>query len=338
MPIKLLGNTVFSIIVPIYNVEQYLDKCILSIRNQSFDNFELLLIDDGSTDNSLMIAQEHAKSDSRIQVVSKINEGQGLARNAGLRMASGDYIMFVDSDDWIDLALCADVFRAFQENDADFLNFGLDFISESGHLVKTMSVFSCENLFSPDIFCNAMLDVDIFSSPCNKIYKRQFIEDNQIRFPELRKYEDPVFSKLVAKFAKKTLFLSKVYYHVLVRENSTTRKISSQSLFDLGLLLEVLRSDVIDVNNIVELNLYKAYTLKLLAGFLIQSAYRIRSSSDYILCFSIVRQYGFYNYMAEDNVLSVLPLKNRIMIVFCKYPKVLRMVSQVLNLLKIRPH
>lgn len=92
-----------SVIVPIYNVEKYLSKCIESIINQTLSNIEIILINDGSTDSSGVIADNYAKNDSRIKVIHKKNGGQGSARNIGIELASGEYIGFVDSDDWIDL-------------------------------------------------------------------------------------------------------------------------------------------------------------------------------------------------------------------------------------------
>lgn len=94
-------NPEISIIVPVYNVEKYLKRCIDSILNQSFENFELILVDDGSTDNSGKIVDEYEGIDKRIRVIHKQNGGQGSARNRGLDIAKGNYIGFVDSDDWI---------------------------------------------------------------------------------------------------------------------------------------------------------------------------------------------------------------------------------------------
>ena len=91
-----------SIIVPVYNVEKYLEKCIDSILNQSYQNLEIILIDDGSTDNSGSICDEYKKKDQRVQVIHQKNQGQSSARNAGLNIAKGSYIGFVDSDDWIE--------------------------------------------------------------------------------------------------------------------------------------------------------------------------------------------------------------------------------------------
>ncbi len=94
-------NIKFSIIIPVYNVEEYLAECIDSILSQDYNNIQILCINDGSTDNSLKLLEKYAKKDRRIKIFSQKNQGQGIARNVGIKNATGDYIMFIDPDDWI---------------------------------------------------------------------------------------------------------------------------------------------------------------------------------------------------------------------------------------------
>lgn len=97
-----MDDVLVSVIVPVFNTEKYLKKCIESILNQSLRNIEIIFIDDGSTDNSLTIIEEYAKKDKRIKIISKLNEGQGIARNMGITEACGQYIAFIDSDDFVE--------------------------------------------------------------------------------------------------------------------------------------------------------------------------------------------------------------------------------------------
>ena len=108
-------NPIISIIVPVYNVEEYLQRCIDSILNQRFKDFELILINDGSTDNSLKICKEYSLSDSRVKVINKENGGLSSARNAGINIAKGKYIGFVDSDDWINEEMYQTLYNLLQE-------------------------------------------------------------------------------------------------------------------------------------------------------------------------------------------------------------------------------
>lgn len=114
-----MKNPIISIIIPVYNTQNYLLKCIDSVRQQSYKNLELIFINDGSTDNSSAILAKAAKSDSRIKVIEQENSGLSAARNRGIREASGDYIMFLDSDDWLDEETCAIALEKMKQHDAD---------------------------------------------------------------------------------------------------------------------------------------------------------------------------------------------------------------------------
>ena len=119
-----------SVIVPVYNVEKYLRKCIESILNQTFREFELILVDDGSTDSSGKICDEYALKDSRIKVIHKENGGASSARNAGLDVAKGEYIGFVDSDDWIEMDMYGELYRLIKENNTDISVCGINNIKD----------------------------------------------------------------------------------------------------------------------------------------------------------------------------------------------------------------
>ena len=123
-------NPEISIIVPVYNVEKYLKRCIDSILNQSFTDFELILVDDGSTDNSGKIIDEYALKDKRIKVIHKENGGQGSARNRGLDIAKGNYIGFVDSDDWIHKDMYKCMYQIINEDNTDIVQIGHNTVEE----------------------------------------------------------------------------------------------------------------------------------------------------------------------------------------------------------------
>lgn len=121
-----------TIVVPVYNTEKYLDECIKSIVNQTYENIEVILIDDGSKDNSPKICDKWAQKDSRIQVIHKMNEGAGIARNTGISNASGEYICFFDSDDYIEPYTIEKSLNALLENNADIVLFGFCDITANG--------------------------------------------------------------------------------------------------------------------------------------------------------------------------------------------------------------
>ena len=128
-----------SIIVPIYNVELYLRRCVYSLITQTYKKIEIILVDDGSPDRCGEICDEYAKADSRVRVIHKTNGGLSSARNAALDIATGDYIMFVDSDDWIESNCCEELVKKIMEYNADIVAFGLNYVYDSGKIVKSLS-------------------------------------------------------------------------------------------------------------------------------------------------------------------------------------------------------
>lgn len=184
-----MDNPVFSLIIPVYNTELEIERCMNSILNQTYNNFELLCIDDGSTDHSLSICRQFAQNDRRIQVFSQSNAGVSAARNLGLKHANGDYTLFIDSDDWIEQRTLLLINEKLDKYKPDILVFGIckDFY-EKDALVKS-EIKSCGEL---RFFVNEQIDenwrymlntLDMESS-CNKVFKRSVVEKHQIRFDE----------------------------------------------------------------------------------------------------------------------------------------------------------
>ena len=193
------NNSLISIVVPIYNASSFLDECIKSIISQSYPHIEILLIDDGSTDNSLYICNSYAESDERIRVYSKINAGVSSARNYGIRVASGEYICFIDSDDYIDSDFCLKLIekltpdthmvvlgmRSLRNNIEEKINYRL----KSGY-------YNCEKLrgFVVD---DGTFSGFTFGSSCSVLFELQTVKENNIMFNEKIKYnEDGLFSSL----------------------------------------------------------------------------------------------------------------------------------------------
>ena len=138
-------SNMISIIVPVYNSELYLKKCLDSIISQTYENIEIICIDDNSSDDSLRILQEYEKKDQRIKVLQKVNEGVSFARNAGLDMARGDYILFVDSDDWIDRCTCEVALKKILEETADLVMWS--YIRERETESSRKQIFDCDIVF-----------------------------------------------------------------------------------------------------------------------------------------------------------------------------------------------
>lgn len=227
-------NELISIIVPIYNVEKYLEQCINSILNQSYKNIEIILVDDGSPDNCGKICDRYAKFDKRIKVIHKKNGGLSEARNFGLDIARGEYIVFVDSDDYIDIHMIEILLENIKKYDTDIVICNFNFFENINIIRRNLS----KNI-KTGIYNNIDIIKEYFlSSPIelvvawNKIYKRKLF-DKDTHFPVNRLYEDLATSyKLYFKSQKVCILDNKLYYY-RKRENSITKSVSKRNIIDL---------------------------------------------------------------------------------------------------------
>ncbi len=190
-----------TIIVPVYNVERYLNKCIDSILGQTFTDFELLLIDDGSTDNSGEICDEYATNDCRIHLFHKANGGVSSARNLGLINAKGKYIWLVDSDDWIEMNCLGSIISTMEQEQLDALQIGYYTVNDKVILPcnskyrKTTGVLTSQVYVTPDLFIGGV---------CGTIFKRELAIKNSILFDEeLKIAEDQLFFLAIFNYSKR---------------------------------------------------------------------------------------------------------------------------------------
>ena len=232
-----------SVIVPIYNVEKYLSKCIESIINQTLSNIEIILVNDGSTDSSGVIADNYAKKDSRIRVIHKKNGGQGSARNTGIELASGEYIGFVDSDDWIDLDMYEKLYNKSNKYKSDIAIGSRKVFNENYDLVTTVTVgdnefdnisknivdYILKNVFYPQTV-----------SACNKLYSRKLLLNNNIRFRSVEEVgsEDAVFNYCTLLNTNKIVTINDTFYNGVERLGSTTRQYNIGAMKKTAKLLE----------------------------------------------------------------------------------------------------
>lgn len=215
-----------SIIIPVYNTEKYLKDCLNSVISQTLRDIEIICIDDGSTDNSLAILKEYSKLDSRIKVVSQNNQGAGIARNKGILKATGEYIMFIDSDDWIDLHTCENAYKKIKANNNDLLMFNILEYDE-----KRKKYYNCDWRLSPfeDHFDNPnirLCDVKNFINSAytvTQIYSRDFLNTNNIRFSNNKFAEDVIFYIKALLSAKTISILNEYLYFYRIHKESSSR-------------------------------------------------------------------------------------------------------------------
>ena len=209
-----------SVIVPVYNVEKYLERCVKSIVAQTYKDLEILLIDDGSTDKSGKMCDDFQQTDSRIKVFHKQNGGLSDARNYGIEHSAGEFISFVDSDDYIDEKMLETLHRLITENDADLAVCSAMDVFEGKEVtpVKEIKEFNLNKVES----YKYMLRGDGIPSACNKLYKRQTV--GNVRFPVGKLYEDGFFTPQILKKVEKTAVTSKPMYYYFRRADSITTK------------------------------------------------------------------------------------------------------------------
>lgn len=212
-----MSENKISVIIPVYNTEQYLDKCIESVVNQTYKNLEIILVDDGSTDKSGVICDKWAKEDMRIKVIHQENQGRASARNTGLKNAFGDYIGWVDSDDWIEKDMYEVLLKYAQENKSDVVS---SVRIRDGQGIINQNI-NCQNYIGRNAY-EAFLRDEICGSLCVKLYKSSIIK--KIRFSgEIA--EDVLANLKMFCKSKVVSQLSYRGYHYMTRESSATHSI-----------------------------------------------------------------------------------------------------------------
>ncbi len=237
-----------SIIIPVYNCDNYLDTCITSVLMQSYSNFEIICINDNSSDNSANILKRYSQTDQRVKIFSNNeNKGPGYCRNKGLNLAKGKYIFFLDADDWIGPQTLKILYSRCETNNLDLLMFKyivfynnkVDFGFEKYYDMNFM------NKFNEKVFCHWDLNPnEVFNlpvGPCNKLYRKSFLEDNNIRFPEgnLIQEDNPFFFKVITQ-AERVSILNMYLYVRRRRNNSIMASLGDTMLFSRIYIAELL--------------------------------------------------------------------------------------------------
>lgn len=271
-----------SIIIPVYNVEQYLEKCLDSLISQTLKDIEIICINDGSTDNSLEVLNDYAKKDNRIKIISKENEGQGIARNLGIELAQGEFIGFVDPDDWVEpemyeimynqakklssqVVICD--YKKYFEDDNKYCD--VNIFRKAVSLTKSKAVkFRQEENIDKNL-----LDGTLLISPAyiwNTIFETDLLKNNDIKFSDLRCYEDVMFVLRTRVLAQNISYINKSFYYYRIRKTSTLRA-NDKRYIDLVNVIELVK-DYLTEQNLLEhyhynfdyfcvSNVYRAYTL-----------------------------------------------------------------------------
>ncbi len=261
-----------SVVVPVYNVEDFLRECLDSIVNQSLKDIEIICVNDGSTDNSLDILYEYQNNDNRITVISQENGGHAVATNVGMKKSRGKYLFLMDSDDILELNALEDTYNLAEEKNADFVIFkaiNYDDINDNYYETENYSMNKVYARVKDDIFTYKDVEDLMFNmsvTPWSKLYRRDFIEEHEIIFPEGLIFEDNVFFWKVLFNAERICFYDEFlfkrrWYPFSSTTNGDLRFLSSISV--INLVWDVFREFDLFEKHKVELYKMKVLTFNM---------------------------------------------------------------------------
>lgn len=208
-----------SVIIPVYNVEKFLQRCLDSVVSQTLSDIEIICVDDGSTDNSASVLADFAKKDQRIKVINQKNQGVSVARNNGIKQANGEYIGFVDSDDYIEPDFYEKLYQEAKKENADVALTSIQYEKKEKSYILLEHEKKKIATTTSDIF--RLFNLPHTTYIWNKIYRKDFLEKNNISFNEQFHYgEDIIYVTEVASLCHKAVYVPETRYHYIYRENS----------------------------------------------------------------------------------------------------------------------
>ena len=219
-----------SVIVPVYNVEKYIEKAIISLQEQSFHRFEVLIIDDGSKDKSISIAQSLVENDEKFLFFTKTNGGLSDARNYGIGKAKGEYLAFLDSDDYFEEGFLEKMYARIVKDDADMAICDFRLVSEEGKMLSVQNTNVSHRIDAKEAVQNNLKAEGINAGVCNKLYKKILFTD--IKFPVNMYYEDYSTTVKLLLSSQRITFVNEILFNYVQREGSITNSLSQKNIDD----------------------------------------------------------------------------------------------------------
>lgn len=257
-----------SVIIPVYNCEKYLDECISSLLNQTLYNCEFIFVNDGSNDNSRDIINKYKLIDNRIVLIDQENQGVSIARNNGLNISTGEYIGFVDADDYIDPSMFQTLYKVAKKSNCDVVISEFEEILEGNKNIIRYNFIKNKLLdksYIEDNIIPFLISDDSLNTVWNKLYKNKIIKDNKIVFPEkVCLGEDGLFNMSVFSNISRLKYIEYCGYHYREVTGSATRNLSNKDYFKRA--LEVYNLDILNYckTNLSIENIYKLKSIKLI--------------------------------------------------------------------------
>lgn len=317
-----------SIIIPVYNTEKYLERCLESILNQEIKEIEVIIVNDGSPDNSYLIIERYRKKDKRIKVISKINGGLSSARNAGIKIAKGEYILHIDSDDWIEDGYFKETYEKAKRNNLDILvsDFMTVFENNKKKYIKDLKISSSE-VISGKEYIKLFFDNKIYPAVWNKLIKRELYIKNNILHPEnISLGEDLAVTPRLAFYADRIGKINKAYLNYLKNENSITNFNPTKKIYELIQVFTLLENFFEDKKLVNKKKVNDMTKLILNSNYRMDDLFYAKAVEEYLGAIKTVK-------------LSRLNLKLKLIVIILKiYPKIgsLKFLSKIVFLFKKR--
>ncbi|HAT4221785.1 glycosyltransferase family 2 protein [Clostridium perfringens] len=262
----------FSILIPVYNTSKYLRECLESVINQSYNNFEIILLNDGSTDNSLEICKEYSKYDERVNVFSQNNKGLILTRRRLIDLAKGDFCIFLDSDDYFEIDLLSNLNKAILKENVDLIIYKCNRVSEKSLvLLENEAVFKHNTIFTNrekgELFKKIIASSELNNLVC-KAFSREIIDfTDYSKYKEIKNGEDLLQSLPIIYNAKKILYMNLPLYNYRITPGSITKKFNRNKFRDITLVRKEVLNYMIKLNIDTEenkINFYYFYASRVL--------------------------------------------------------------------------
>lgn len=282
-------NIKVSVVIPVYNVEKYIRQCLESVINQTLKDIEIICINDGSKDNTLKILEEYSQKDSRIVLIDKENEGLSAARNQGTELARGEYISYIDSDDWVDIHYLEELYNAAKKYNSDVACSSI--IRVTGGRRRNKLIYKKEE-FTRDIDKkNELTNVPIYSYVWNKIYKRDKLIQSGVKFPIGRVYEDIIWSIQAIYYLDGVVTVPSAIYYYRKNPTSVMSSKAKQNAIDCATSEKEM------------LEFAKEKGLKLLDGYKYAKRDRYR-----FLGITLLKRFYYYPDIIEYCLLGFIPI------------------------------
>lgn len=324
-----------TIVVPVYNSARYLDRCIQSIIKQTYKNIEIILINDGSIDESFKICLKYKAKDSRIKVINKDNSGVSCSRNIGIEVSSGEYIVFVDSDDFLNYDMIEKLVRRQINSKSNITFCGFNVIDSKEKLKKVnieenLSI-SIENLFQEyiDVFFENILILPLW----NKIFEVSIIKNNNIKFKkDFSMFEDTIFILEYLNNANKISYINETLYNYCVNEQSITSKYRDKTYESFKYFWKCMKKSILkyDIEKEIYLSLKSNFINRY---FVIIKSYYISGESD--------NKWNYIKKVSKDNeikdlfeIKDIKNIKVKIKVIAMKYP--INYIFHLYSLLKYK--